>query len=109
MWANNETGVIQPIAALAEIAAERGVPFHTGAAQVLGRVPVDVASAPIGFRLAVRAQARRAAGHRRALVSRARRYHTAARRRSAGATPARGDRERDHRGGLRSRVRRGRG
>src|SRR5262245_55938692 len=29
MWANNETGVVQPIAELARLAAERGVPFHT--------------------------------------------------------------------------------
>jgi cysteine desulfurase len=49
MWANNETGVIQPIAELAEIAASRGVPFHTDAAQALGRVPVDLAAAPIDF------------------------------------------------------------
>ncbi len=49
MWANNETGVIQPIAALAEIAAARAVPFHTDAAQALGRVPVDLAAARIDF------------------------------------------------------------
>jgi cysteine desulfurase len=49
MWANNETGVIQPIPALACIAAERGVPFHTDAAQALGRAPVDLVGAPIDF------------------------------------------------------------
>jgi cysteine desulfurase len=39
-WANNETGVIQPLAELAELARERGVAFHTDAAQAFGRVPV---------------------------------------------------------------------
>jgi cysteine desulfurase len=49
MWANNETGVIQPIPELAAIAAERGVPFHTDAVQMLGKRPVDLASLPIAF------------------------------------------------------------
>ncbi len=39
-WANNETGVLQPVAELAALARERGVPFHTDAAQALGRIPV---------------------------------------------------------------------
>ena len=42
MVANNEIGVCQPIAAIAEVAAARGVMFHTDAAQAVGRVPVDV-------------------------------------------------------------------
>ncbi len=42
MLANNETGSIQPIAELAEIAREHGVPFHTDAVQALGKLPVDV-------------------------------------------------------------------
>jgi cysteine desulfurase len=41
MWANNEVGTVQPIAALAAIAAEHGVPFHTDAVQAVGAVPVD--------------------------------------------------------------------
>ncbi|WP_295449267.1 aminotransferase class V-fold PLP-dependent enzyme [uncultured Thiodictyon sp.] len=44
MLANNETGVIQPIAELAAIARARGVPFHTDAVQAFGRIPVDVAA-----------------------------------------------------------------
>ena len=40
MWANNETGVIHPIANLAERAAARGVRFHTDAVQALGKVPL---------------------------------------------------------------------
>jgi cysteine desulfurase len=42
MAANNETGVLQPIGALARIARERGVLFHTDAAQAAGKIPIDV-------------------------------------------------------------------
>jgi cysteine desulfurase len=42
MAANNEIGVCQPIAAIAEAATARGVPVHTDAAQAVGRVPIDV-------------------------------------------------------------------
>nr|WP_277626719.1 cysteine desulfurase family protein [Arsenicicoccus piscis] len=41
MWANNEIGTIQPVAELAAVAAERGVPLHTDAVQAVGHVPVD--------------------------------------------------------------------
>jgi cysteine desulfurase len=44
MLANNETGVIQPIARIAEICAARGVHFHCDASQAAGRIPVDVAA-----------------------------------------------------------------
>jgi cysteine desulfurase len=44
MWANNEVGTIQPIAALAALAADAGVPFHTDAVQAVGAVPVDFAA-----------------------------------------------------------------
>ncbi|MET8989377.1 cysteine desulfurase family protein [Nonomuraea wenchangensis] len=40
--ANSETGTLQPIADLAAAARRRGVPFHTDAAQTVGKVPVDV-------------------------------------------------------------------
>jgi len=40
MHANNETGVIQPIREIAEIARRRGVPFHTDAVQSAGKIPV---------------------------------------------------------------------
>jgi cysteine desulfurase len=43
MHANNETGAIQPIAEIAAIAREAGVPFHTDAVQSVGKVPVNVA------------------------------------------------------------------
>jgi cysteine desulfurase len=44
MWANNEVGTVQPVAALAAIAAGHGVPFHTDAVQAVGQVPVDFAA-----------------------------------------------------------------
>ncbi len=42
MTANNETGVIQPVADVAEQARARGIPMHTDAVQAVGKVPVDV-------------------------------------------------------------------
>ena len=42
MAANNVTGVIQPIAELAEIAHRRGALFHTDAVQAVGKTPLDV-------------------------------------------------------------------
>lgn len=42
MYANNETGVIQPITELAAICRERGVLFHTDAVQAPGQLPLDV-------------------------------------------------------------------
>ncbi|TLF97870.1 cysteine desulfurase [Nocardia cyriacigeorgica] len=41
MWANNEVGTIQPIAELAAVAAEFGVPMHSDAVQAAGQVPID--------------------------------------------------------------------
>ena len=43
MWANNEVGSVQPVAELAEIAHEYGVPLHTDAVQAVGQLPVDFA------------------------------------------------------------------
>ena len=42
MWANNEIGVIQPIAEIGRICRERGVLFHSDAVQAIGKVPVNV-------------------------------------------------------------------
>jgi len=42
MHANNEIGTIQPIAAIAAIAHERGAVMHTDAVQSVGKIPVDV-------------------------------------------------------------------
>jgi cysteine desulfurase len=42
MYANNEIGVIQPIAEIGRMCKERNVLFHTDAVQAVGKVPVDV-------------------------------------------------------------------
>ena len=44
MFANNETGVIQPIHELAAIAHEAGSLFHTDAVQVTGKLPLDLSA-----------------------------------------------------------------
>jgi cysteine desulfurase len=44
MAANNEIGVIQPIAEVARVAHEAGALLHVDAAQAVGKVPVDVAA-----------------------------------------------------------------
>ncbi len=43
MWANNEVGTVQPVAELAAVAREHGVPFHTDAVQAVGHLPVRFA------------------------------------------------------------------
>ena len=42
MYANNEIGVIQPIAEIGRIAKQHGIVFAVDAAQAVGRIPVDV-------------------------------------------------------------------
>ncbi|HUV05261.1 MAG TPA: cysteine desulfurase NifS, partial [Armatimonadota bacterium] len=42
MHANNEIGVIEPIAEIGAIAREKGILFHTDATQSIGKIPVDV-------------------------------------------------------------------
>jgi cysteine desulfurase len=42
MFANNEIGSIQPIAAIGEIAKEHNIVFHTDAVQAAGHLPIDV-------------------------------------------------------------------
>jgi cysteine desulfurase len=41
MWANNETGAIQPVAELAELCRAHGIPLHSDAVQAVGKVAVD--------------------------------------------------------------------
>lgn len=42
MAVNNEIGVVQPLEEIGGICKEKGVPFHTDAAQALGKIPIDV-------------------------------------------------------------------
>jgi cysteine desulfurase len=42
MYANNEIGVVQPIAEIGRMCRERGVLFHTDGVQVIGKIPVNV-------------------------------------------------------------------
>jgi cysteine desulfurase len=47
MWANNETGILFPVAQIAEICRERRVPFHCDGTQAVGKIPVNVAEMQI--------------------------------------------------------------
>jgi cysteine desulfurase len=49
MWANNETGVIFPIAEMSKLAKERGILFHTDAVQAVGKVPINLKELDIDF------------------------------------------------------------
>jgi cysteine desulfurase len=49
MWANNETGVIQPIHDACAIAKEAGLAFHTDAVQAVGKTLVDVRAVAVDF------------------------------------------------------------
>ncbi|KAI4351472.1 hypothetical protein L6164_005840 [Bauhinia variegata] len=42
MTVNNEIGVVQPVEEIGKICKEFNVPFHTDAAQALGKIPIDV-------------------------------------------------------------------
>ena len=49
MWANNETGVIQPMREVCEIAKKAGWYVHTDAIQAVGKVPVRVDQVPVDY------------------------------------------------------------
>jgi len=49
MWANNETGVIFPIEEIAEITRDKGVPLHTDAVQVAGKIPINLREVSLQF------------------------------------------------------------
>jgi cysteine desulfurase len=42
MWANNETGVIQPLCEAVDLARARGLPVHSDAIQAAGKIQLDV-------------------------------------------------------------------
>ncbi|MFP3928625.1 MAG: cysteine desulfurase NifS [Desulfobacteraceae bacterium] len=47
MWANNETGVIFPVEQAADMAKGKGIPFHTDAVQIVGKMPMRVGETAI--------------------------------------------------------------
>jgi cysteine desulfurase len=49
MLANNETGVLQPVAEIAHRAHAQGVPVHTDAVQAVGRIPVNVRELDVDY------------------------------------------------------------
>lgn len=49
MWANNETGVINPVAELARQLKERNIPLHTDAVQAVGKIPVDFSASDVSL------------------------------------------------------------
>ena len=49
MWANNETGVINPVKKIAEVCKEKGILFHCDAAQAVGKVKVDLSELQINY------------------------------------------------------------
>jgi cysteine desulfurase len=49
MAANNETGVLFPVALLAALCARRGVRFHCDAVQAVGKLPLNLKSLPVDY------------------------------------------------------------
>lgn len=48
-WVNNETGVVQDVERISRLCREKGVPFHTDAAQAAGKLEVDLDEIPADF------------------------------------------------------------
>jgi cysteine desulfurase len=46
LWANNETGVVQPVARIAERVHARGAPLHVDATQAIGKIAVSLDAVP---------------------------------------------------------------
>ena len=47
MWANNETGVVQPVGEIGKIAHEHGLPFFSDAVQAFGKIPLDLSDGAV--------------------------------------------------------------
>lgn len=47
IWANNETGILSPIAKIAEVCARRNIPLHSDAVQAAGKIPLSIDSTPV--------------------------------------------------------------
>jgi cysteine desulfurase len=49
IWANNETGSLQPVEEISAACRERGVLFHSDATQAVGKTEIDLAQVPVDF------------------------------------------------------------
>lgn len=49
IWANNETGAIQPVAEVSELCARRRIAFHVDATQAIGKTEIDLDLVPIDY------------------------------------------------------------
>lgn len=49
IWANNETGVVSALGPMGHLCRSRGVPLHTDAVQVPGKLPMDIRETPVDF------------------------------------------------------------
>ena len=49
MWANNETGVLFPVAEIAARCRARGVSFHCDAVQAAGKLPINLKTVPVDY------------------------------------------------------------
>ena len=49
IWANNETGVISPMAESVAMAHASGAPVHADAVQMVGKLPVDIGAVPLDY------------------------------------------------------------
>ena len=113
MAANNEIGTLNPVGEIARVCKERGIVFHTDAAQALGKVPLDVHALGLDLVSLLGPQAVRAEGRGRSLRARGESARAARpdrlRRRPRARPPARDARRPGHRGlrrGGRDRARR---
>ena len=67
MYANNESGAIQPVQEIAAIARDRGIPLHTDAVQAAGMLPLSVDALGVDLAVAFGSQVLRTEGRRAAL------------------------------------------
>lgn len=49
MWANNETGVVFPIPAVADLCVEKHVPLHVDGVQAAGKLPINLQEVPVDY------------------------------------------------------------
>ncbi len=49
MYANNETGTVFPLPAIADLVKSRGILLHTDAVQAVGKLPIDLKTLPVDF------------------------------------------------------------